>query len=162
MGALEELSFPEKFDVILSDRPFGQAAQAGESLQRVREGLKSEGMFAFFEDVGAPTPSASLTSWIHRALALLPHGLAEGDAGAGRSAGGGRDLLLRAPQLFHALETRAAGGGLLTRLDGSFPFRRSDEDPIVRDWLDLLITLEELLLRQPEIESQLVLWVGRK
>ena len=67
------------------------------------------------------------------------------------------------PQIFRVIEKTGVGGTLLSYMGGHFPFELADADPYVGRFLELLLTIEDQVIRAGILEDDFVFYVfGKK
>lgn len=63
------------------------------------------------------------------------------------------------PQVFRVIEKKGFGGTLLSYMGGHFPFELADSDPFVGAFLELLISIEDQVIRAGVLEDEFVFYV---
>ncbi len=67
------------------------------------------------------------------------------------------------PRIFRVIEKKGFGGTLLSYMGGHFPFELADSDPFVGTFLELLLSIEDQVIRAGILDDEFVFYVlGKK
>lgn len=184
--------FEGPFDYIVAEGVLHHVENIESCLRMLDRALAPGGLVFATEFVGPVRfqMSARQAAWINAALAVLPRGLRPlgpgGDPSAPASADEnarirfvppserairefdpseaicGPELERLLPIVFEVVERRGFGGPILSYLTGHFDFSRTTSDPAARDWLHLIMDLEDMLVRTGILRDEFVHFVLRK
>lgn len=67
------------------------------------------------------------------------------------------------PQIFDILEQKGFGGTLLSYMTGHFDFERANKDLIAQDWLEVLVKIEDTLIKTGILQDEFTFYImGKK
>ncbi len=66
------------------------------------------------------------------------------------------------PIIFEVVERNGFGGPLLSYVAGHFDFARANSDAFSREWLKVLMVIEETLIKTGVLEDEFVFYVVKK
>ncbi|MBV9657073.1 MAG: methyltransferase domain-containing protein [Verrucomicrobia bacterium] len=185
-------TFEGEFDCIIASGVLHHIAEIERCLRMLRDRLKPGGLLLAIEFEGPfrfQLPELQVR-WINAALNAMPKALRPfpntGDGNFPPSAEdsarihyvrateesivafdpsealSGPALKRLLPELFEVVERKGFGGTLLSYMTGHFDFRRSNTDPFVATWLDVLIRIEEAVIASGILEDEFVFYALKK
>lgn len=188
---LNTVEFEGPFDAIIAEGVLHHIENTGRILRHLNDILAPEGILVAQEFEGPFRFQLSETQvkWINAALGCVPGELRpawNGPPGMPpwvdytshihyiippeetiramdpSEAVAGPALKKLCPEIFRVIEKKGVGGTLLSYMGGHFPFELADADPYVGRFLELLLTIEDQVIRAGILEDDFVFYVFGK
>jgi ubiquinone/menaquinone biosynthesis C-methylase UbiE len=180
------------FDYVIAEGVLHHLADVEQCLRRIEASLRPDGVFVMVEYEGAvrfQLPDLQLR-WINAALSVLPKALrpfagdpepqfpatpqentrvyyprASAKAVAAidpSEALSGPAIKRLMPEIFDIVERQGYGGTLLAYMTGHFDFKRTNHDPFARTWLNVLMDIEDTVIRTGILDDDFVFYVVKR